>query len=56
MQQPFDEATTPEASEADLVNLNTAFSVRVGRGEDPMLALAAIETAWIPGATVQNLI
>ena len=53
---PFDEYTIPTADEADLINLNTAYGVRIGRGEDPDLAIAAINNAWTPGATVQNLI
>ena len=52
----FDEDTTPTADADDLVNMNTAYNVRINRGEDPDLAVAAINTAWIPGATVQNLI
>ncbi len=55
-EQPFDEYTTPTADEGDLINMNIAYNVRLGRGEDPALAVAAINNAWTPGASVQNLI
>lgn len=56
IQQAFDEATNPEASEDDLVVMNTAYTVRLNRGEASDNAIAAINFAYQPGCSVQNLI
>jgi len=56
IQQAFDEATNPEASEDDLLVMNTAYTVRLNRGETSDNAIAAINFAYQPGCSVQNLI
>ena len=56
IERPFDEATHPEADEHDLMVLNTAYTVRLNRGEMPDYAVQGINFAYQPGCSVQNLI
>jgi hypothetical protein len=53
---PFDPVDYPQASSQDIICMNTAYGIRIGRGELPFDAINAVVNAWVPGASVQNLI
>lgn len=53
---PFDAADVANASSGDVLNMNTAYTVRLNRGETSSNAVTAILVQFVPGASVQSLL